>query len=82
MTDENRVCLHRPLCPNECPCDYYITEDAPKPTYAALVPEYSGVRIVYAVCSNCGQTVQYPTERPYNACPYCSAKIIYKEEKT
>lgn len=46
-----------------------------------LIPEYKGAMIVYCSCSICKQTMQYPTERPFNHCPYCGKKVVYKEEK-
>lgn len=62
MTD----CLHRELCPNECPCDYYVSQkDVPK-DYTVLVPDFKGSYIVYAHCENCGQPVQHLTERVYD----------------
>lgn len=48
--------------------------------YTTLIPDFSGTCIVYAHCENCGQAVQYPAERPYNCCPYCFARVRYKEE--
>lgn len=71
-------CLHKPLCPNECPCDYMVTQkDA---DYTVLIPDFKGACIVYAHCANCDQPVQYPTDKPYNVCPYCGKRIFYKEE--
>lgn len=69
-------CIHRELCANECPCDYLETEAG----YTEIIPDFKGAAIVYGHCSNCGQPVQYPTERPYNFCPYCSRRVMYKEE--
>ena len=70
MTD----CLHRPLCPNECPCEYYA---GPTKEYTTLVTDFGGNYVMYSHCDNCGQPVQYPTERPYSCCPYCGMKVIY-----
>lgn len=65
------ICLHRPLCPNECPCDYLVTE----PENEGMKLILAGSAITYAECPNCGQTVQYPTDRPYNNCPYCGRRV-------
>lgn len=46
-----------------------------------LIPDYKGAAIVYCTCSNCKQTMTYPTERKYNFCPYCGKRVIYKEEE-
>lgn len=48
-----------------------------------LIIEWGGNYVTWATCERCGQSVQYPTEKPYNACPYCFARVIYeqKEEK-
>ena len=48
--------------------------------YTVLIPDFKGACIVYAHCANCDQAVQYPTDRPYNVCPYCGKRIFYKEE--
>lgn len=71
-------CIHRELCTNECPCDYLVTVQ--ETDYTVLAPSFKGSAIVYAHCENCGQPVQYPTERPFNFCPYCSRRVMYKEE--
>lgn len=42
-----------------------------------LVVDFGGNYVTYAHCAYCGQPVQYPTERPYNVCPYCGMRIIY-----
>ena len=73
-------CIHRPLCTNECPCDYLVEQKETE--YTALVPDFKGSQIVYAYCAVCRQPVMYPTERPYNFCPYCSKRVIYKKEET
>ena len=71
-------CIHRELCVNECPCDYFV--GIQETDYTVLVPDYKGVAIVTAHCANCGQPVQYMRERPYNFCPYCGRRVMYKEE--
>ena len=49
--------------------------------YTVLIPDFKGSYIVYSQCENCKQIVRYPTERPYNVCPYCGKRVIYKEEE-
>lgn len=49
--------------------------------YTRLIPEYSGVSIVYCTCSNCKQTMTYPTDKAYNHCPYCGKRVKYDEQK-
>jgi DNA-directed RNA polymerase subunit RPC12/RpoP len=71
-------CVHRDLCPNECPCDYLVTIQ--ETDYTELEIGYVGMAISYGSCKNCGQPVQYPRDRPFNCCPYCGRKINYKEE--
>lgn len=71
-------CIHSPLCTNECPCDYY--EERREEEYTKIVPDFKGNAIVYGHCVRCGQPIQYPTDRVYNGCPYCFARIIYKED--
>ena len=73
-------CIHRDLCPNECPCDYLVT--VKETDYTAIIPDFKGNAIVFGHCANCGQPVQYPAERPYNFCPYCQKRIFYKQEET
>jgi len=48
--------------------------------YTTFVTEFGGNYTTWATCSNCKQAVQYPTERPYNVCPYCGKRVRYKEE--
>ena len=64
-------CIHRKLCPNECPCDYLEEQE-----YTTIIPDYKGAIIVYGHCENCGQPIQYPRERPYNFCPYCNRRVM------
>ena len=45
-----------------------------------IIPDFKGNAIVYGHCVRCGQPIQYPTDRVYNGCPYCFARIIYKED--
>lgn len=33
-------CIHRPLCTNECPCDYLVEQKETE--YTALVPDFKG----------------------------------------
>ena len=40
---------------------------------------FKGSQIVYAECKECKQPVKYPTDRPYNFCPYCGKRIDYEE---
>lgn len=68
-------CIHRPLCPNECPCDYFVS--VKDTDYTTLTPAFNGNAIVYAHCDNCERPVRYPTEWPYVFCPYCGRKIKY-----
>lgn len=44
-----------------------------------LITDYGGTCVVWSHCKNCGQSVQYPAERPYNVCPYCRLKILWQE---
>lgn len=48
-----------------------------------LITEWGGNYVTWATCERCGQSVQYPTDRPYSCCPYCFARVVYeqKEEK-
>lgn len=66
-------CVHRQLCPNDCPCDYYEESE-----WAELVIDYQGSCVTWSHCSNCGQPVQYPTYNSYNLCPYCGKRVRYK----
>jgi len=45
-----------------------------------LVIQFGGNYVTYSICENCGKPVQYPTEKPYNRCPYCGARVIYGGE--
>lgn len=45
-----------------------------------LKKTYGGFAIMWTECENCGQSVQYPTDHPYNYCPYCKARVIYDGE--
>lgn len=46
-----------------------------------LITDWGGNYVTWSWCENCGMPVQYPTEYPYNHCPYCGLKIIYKKEE-
>lgn len=35
---------------------------------------YGGSSVVTARCRKCKQSLNYPTDRPYNYCPYCGEK--------
>ena len=46
-----------------------------------FITDFGGNYVTWATCLNCGQSVQYPTERPYNVCPYCRQRIVYDKEE-
>lgn len=46
-----------------------------------LIPDWGGNYITYSWCENCGMPVVYPTDWPYNACPYCRLRVIYEKEE-
>lgn len=47
-----------------------------------LITEWGGNYVTWAICENCGQTMQYHTERTFNYCPYCGKRAIYEQEDT
>ena len=71
------ACIHRDLCLNDCPCDYYAEEKQ----FTRLLVDFSGNYVTYSHCENCGQPITYPTERPYNVCPYCTLRVIKEDKK-
>ena len=44
-----------------------------------LITDYGGSCVVFCHCKNCGQYMQYATERKFNLCPYCGLKILWQE---
>ena len=51
----------------------------PKSAFLPVIPTkfrtvYQGVILTYATCERCGQTLTYPTDNPFNCCPYCMAR--------
>lgn len=68
-------CLWQDECREvNCPCDKYIKGEKKQREGFKII--YQGVAIVYAECANCGQSVQYPTDRPYTLCPYCGKRAV------
>ena len=43
---------------------------------------FAGMCIKTMSCGRCGQTFTMPTEKPYNACPYCFARLTYHGGRT
>lgn len=41
---------------------------------------YGGHTVMWANCIRCGNNVNYPTDKPYDFCPYCRARIVRGED--
>ena len=44
-----------------------------------LITDYGGSCVVWAHCKNCGQYMQYATDRRFTHCPYCGLRILWHD---